>query len=141
MKARGNKVRWKEGRKKWMRAVQGKQPWQSERGVNPHGKAVVKPHHAHTPPHPRVRELGDAGSHPLTRNEFLGNLFHSLSSFLHKSSPLDSKTGAFRKCLLKAQKHQYGDYRPRNDNRVRYIYIPRLAMPQHTFRFPEILSA
>lgn len=48
MKAKGNKVPLKEGRKKWMRAVHSKQPWQSEQGGKPHGKAVVK----HAVPHP-----------------------------------------------------------------------------------------
>lgn len=49
MKAKGNKVpSLKEGRKKRLRATHSKQPWQSELGVNPHGKEGVK----HMVPHP-----------------------------------------------------------------------------------------
>lgn len=58
VKANGNEVQLKEGRKderkKWMRAVPSKQRWQPEQGVNPQRKAVVKHVGPHSPPGPHV---------------------------------------------------------------------------------------
>lgn len=64
------------------------------------------------------------------------SLSHSLSSsFFHPSNPPDSKPGAFRKCLLKTQKHQYGVYRPQNDNRVSEVYLYSTAGDASAPRF------